>query len=163
MYASLPCSTKERVREETRTILTTYYVVGRDPKKSLMSGGKLPGGKLGELPGGSLQEPPGGTMFSRRKFFETYAQERGFDPLNAENWYQEQIPRIMATKVLLYPTCALPSLLSSSPVPLLLKFSHCKLQGASKVVLKHGSIVKGLIDLFPELDIDKAGFHRRRR
>eukprot|EP00026_Physarum_polycephalum_P001009 Phypoly_transcript_01010.p1 GENE.Phypoly_transcript_01010~~Phypoly_transcript_01010.p1 ORF type:complete len:1168 (+),score=148.17 Phypoly_transcript_01010:225-3728(+) len=81
----------------------------------------------------SLKEPPGGSRYARRKFFEEYAKIRNFDPLIVDNWYQEHIPRIMTYK------------------------------GSGKVVSVHGSIVNALIDLFPEVQFDRAGFHRRRR
>lgn len=39
----------------------------------------------------------------RKKFFESYAQDNGFDPLIAENWYLQPRPKIMAYKVNFFP------------------------------------------------------------
>jgi hypothetical protein len=36
----------------------------------------------------------------RRAFFEKYAKENGFDPLQAANWYLQPTEKIMATKVI---------------------------------------------------------------
>ena len=35
----------------------------------------------------------------RRKMFESYAKENGFDPLNAEMWHQQEKSKLMAMKV----------------------------------------------------------------
>jgi hypothetical protein len=35
----------------------------------------------------------------RRAFFEKYAQQSGFDPLDAAKWYSQPIEKIMATTV----------------------------------------------------------------
>jgi hypothetical protein len=37
---------------------------------------------------------------NRRRFFENYAKENGFDPLNPENWYLQAREKIISTKVL---------------------------------------------------------------
>lgn len=36
----------------------------------------------------------------RREFFEKYAKEEGFDPLNAEKWYSQSTDNIIARKVI---------------------------------------------------------------
>jgi hypothetical protein len=36
---------------------------------------------------------------NRRKFFEKYAKDRGFDPLNPENWYLQTSQSVRFTKV----------------------------------------------------------------
>jgi hypothetical protein len=43
----------------------------------------------------------------RRKFFENYAKENGFDPLSPENWYLQPIKKILSVIVLPLPllTC----------------------------------------------------------
>jgi hypothetical protein len=38
----------------------------------------------------------------RRKFFEKYAHDHGFDPFNSEKWYLQRRKHIMATKVQLF-------------------------------------------------------------
>jgi hypothetical protein len=42
---------------------------------------------------------------NRRQFFENYAEENGFDPLNPKNWYAQPTEKIMAVKVLLENLC----------------------------------------------------------
>eukprot|EP00026_Physarum_polycephalum_P012597 Phypoly_transcript_12920.p1 GENE.Phypoly_transcript_12920~~Phypoly_transcript_12920.p1 ORF type:complete len:356 (+),score=59.55 Phypoly_transcript_12920:23-1069(+) len=64
---------------------------------------------------------------ARRKFFENYAKDHGFDPLKPENWYKQPRDKILATK------------------------------GANKVISYHGiSISKALLDLFPQIGLDKS-------
>jgi hypothetical protein len=36
---------------------------------------------------------------NRRKFFESYAKRKGFDPLNPENWYSFAKKKLLAHKV----------------------------------------------------------------
>lgn len=36
---------------------------------------------------------------SRRKFFEDFAKEKGFDPLVANNWYLQAQDQILSLKV----------------------------------------------------------------
>ena len=36
---------------------------------------------------------------NRRRFFEGYAEQRGFDPLSPQNWYLQSKRDILATKV----------------------------------------------------------------
>jgi hypothetical protein len=50
---------------------------------------------------------------ARRKFFEDYAKQNGFDPLIRENWYQST-----ASLTLHVPTPTPPTLLSLSTLPL---------------------------------------------
>jgi len=70
---------------------------------------------------------------NRRKFFENYAAERGFDPLLAENWYLQSGEQILQTK------------------------------GARRVISYHkGSLAKTLIDLFPGIGLDKSRFSSKR-
>jgi len=70
-------------------------------------------------------EAPG----NRRRFFESYATHNDFDPLVADNWYQQSISKIMSTK------------------------------GAHAMLVFHsGSVPKALRDLFPEISINLAGF-----
>lgn len=38
-------------------------------------------------------------LVNRRKFFENYAKEQGFDPLVPENWYSQPIQNLMELKV----------------------------------------------------------------
>lgn len=37
---------------------------------------------------------------ARRRYFENYANEQGFDPLNAEGWQSQPLEKILAAKVL---------------------------------------------------------------
>jgi hypothetical protein len=50
----------------------------------------------------------------RRKYFENYAKEHGFDPLVAENWYTQARSKILAAEVL-SPLSLFPSSFSSLP------------------------------------------------
>lgn len=38
-------------------------------------------------------------MLKRKRFFEKYAKENGFDPLSAEDWYRQSIPKMLGVKV----------------------------------------------------------------
>eukprot|EP00026_Physarum_polycephalum_P002270 Phypoly_transcript_02276.p1 GENE.Phypoly_transcript_02276~~Phypoly_transcript_02276.p1 ORF type:complete len:794 (+),score=74.23 Phypoly_transcript_02276:119-2500(+) len=63
---------------------------------------------------------------NRRLFFEKYAKSKGFDPLNSENWYHQSKNKIKALK------------------------------GATSVLWYHSnSVSKALLDLFPEIGLDK--------
>eukprot|EP00026_Physarum_polycephalum_P018830 Phypoly_transcript_20577.p1 GENE.Phypoly_transcript_20577~~Phypoly_transcript_20577.p1 ORF type:complete len:206 (+),score=32.24 Phypoly_transcript_20577:67-618(+) len=66
---------------------------------------------------------------NRRKFFEDYAKQHGFDPLNPENWYTEPVEKIMAVR------------------------------GAQGVVSHHNQNVKtALMDLFPTIGLQRSKF-----
>jgi hypothetical protein len=39
-------------------------------------------------------------LIERRKFFESYAKQNGFDPLIPENWYNTSTKKLLAKKVL---------------------------------------------------------------
>eukprot|EP00026_Physarum_polycephalum_P001631 Phypoly_transcript_01633.p1 GENE.Phypoly_transcript_01633~~Phypoly_transcript_01633.p1 ORF type:complete len:1064 (+),score=132.57 Phypoly_transcript_01633:31-3192(+) len=70
----------------------------------------------------------------RKKFFETYARERGFDPLNPENWYKQSLRKITA------------------------------LRRAQRILRYHkDSVTQALIDLFPNIGLVKANFSRNWR
>eukprot|EP00026_Physarum_polycephalum_P002735 Phypoly_transcript_02743.p1 GENE.Phypoly_transcript_02743~~Phypoly_transcript_02743.p1 ORF type:complete len:836 (+),score=105.65 Phypoly_transcript_02743:77-2584(+) len=69
---------------------------------------------------------------NRRKFFEDYAKDHGFDPLIPENWYKQSSKKIKAAK------------------------------GANRVMHYHkNSSIKALIDLFPNIGLDEAKFPRK--
>ena len=38
-------------------------------------------------------------MDTRKKFFEAYAAEQGFDPLVPNYWYEQRLDRILVVKV----------------------------------------------------------------
>jgi len=116
-----------------KALIELFPEIGLEKSKFPPAFSKDTSKKVQVGPLSTLREPTGGTRFTRRLFFETYARDHNFEPSMVENWYKEPIPRIMATK------------------------------GASRIVLKHGSIMKGLMDLFPELEFDRAGFNRRKR
>eukprot|EP00026_Physarum_polycephalum_P000178 Phypoly_transcript_00178.p1 GENE.Phypoly_transcript_00178~~Phypoly_transcript_00178.p1 ORF type:complete len:1068 (-),score=137.60 Phypoly_transcript_00178:3031-5769(-) len=62
---------------------------------------------------------------TRRKFFENYAAEYGFDPLIPENWYKTPRSKINALK------------------------------GIKHILFYHKTIAQALLDLFPEIGLDK--------
>ena len=104
---------------------------------------------------------------NRRRFFETYAQQNGFDPRIAENWYAQQKDKVMTLKVL---PPNLPLLLH---IPLVIHISSrgshllalclCCVQGAHGVLAYHGhSLSRALLDLFPNIGLDKHKFHVRK-
>eukprot|EP00026_Physarum_polycephalum_P001914 Phypoly_transcript_01917.p1 GENE.Phypoly_transcript_01917~~Phypoly_transcript_01917.p1 ORF type:complete len:811 (+),score=69.95 Phypoly_transcript_01917:211-2643(+) len=69
---------------------------------------------------------------NRRKFFESYAKLNGIDPLNPEHWYSQPISKIMAFK------------------------------GSTSAVAPHNSSVsKALVDLFPDIGLDRNRFSFR--
>jgi len=41
---------------------------------------------------------------NRRKFFETFADRNGFDPLNPDNWYQQTRKKILSSPVHPFPS-----------------------------------------------------------
>jgi hypothetical protein len=93
-----------------------------------------------------------GDMKNRRQFFEQYAVVNKFDPLIPNNWYRQAIYKIMLDKVLLF------SLISALPFYLSIYLSpHTLSQDASKVVGHHNnSVSKALLDLFPEIGLQKS-------
>eukprot|EP00026_Physarum_polycephalum_P001538 Phypoly_transcript_01540.p1 GENE.Phypoly_transcript_01540~~Phypoly_transcript_01540.p1 ORF type:complete len:1069 (+),score=95.14 Phypoly_transcript_01540:45-3251(+) len=62
----------------------------------------------------------------RRNFFEEYAKANGFDPLTATNWYRQSRERIMAV------------------------------QGAHSVLNYHRTLSQALVDLFPDIGLEKS-------
>eukprot|EP00026_Physarum_polycephalum_P000948 Phypoly_transcript_00949.p1 GENE.Phypoly_transcript_00949~~Phypoly_transcript_00949.p1 ORF type:complete len:1118 (+),score=84.56 Phypoly_transcript_00949:49-3402(+) len=70
---------------------------------------------------------------NRRRFFEDYARDKGFDPLHSGEWYT-RADDILATK------------------------------GVRKLLFYHSdSVSKALIDLFPDIGLDKKMFNARYR
>eukprot|EP00026_Physarum_polycephalum_P002429 Phypoly_transcript_02435.p1 GENE.Phypoly_transcript_02435~~Phypoly_transcript_02435.p1 ORF type:complete len:884 (+),score=75.70 Phypoly_transcript_02435:120-2771(+) len=68
-----------------------------------------------------------GDKANRRKFFETFAAERKFDPLSREEWYKIPITRIYSRR------------------------------GGSRVLFYHGrSLAQALLDLFPEIGLERS-------
>jgi len=66
---------------------------------------------------------------NRKKFFEQFAQQNGFDPFVASNWYMPSLDKIMAVK------------------------------GARSVIAYHGqSLSRALMDLFPDIGLEKTKF-----
>eukprot|EP00026_Physarum_polycephalum_P004416 Phypoly_transcript_04435.p1 GENE.Phypoly_transcript_04435~~Phypoly_transcript_04435.p1 ORF type:complete len:688 (+),score=101.45 Phypoly_transcript_04435:123-2066(+) len=66
---------------------------------------------------------------NRKKFFETYAIQNGFDHRQAQNWYTQPREKVLAVK------------------------------GARGVIAYHGqSISRALMDLFPDIGLDKTKF-----
>lgn len=83
---------------------------------------------------------------NRRKFFEIYAQEHYFSPTDPENWYSLPKKQIIAVKV---TTLTLACVLLYSIV----------IQGARSVLKHHlNSVSKALLDLFPDIGLDKTKF-----
>eukprot|EP00026_Physarum_polycephalum_P000538 Phypoly_transcript_00539.p1 GENE.Phypoly_transcript_00539~~Phypoly_transcript_00539.p1 ORF type:complete len:959 (+),score=132.38 Phypoly_transcript_00539:57-2933(+) len=63
----------------------------------------------------------------RRRFFENYAKEKGFDARNPEGWYTQSKNRLMAS------------------------------QGVVSIISHHkGSVAQALSDLFPDIGFDKS-------
>jgi hypothetical protein len=80
----------------------------------------------------------------RRKFFETYAREVGFDPYNPDNWYLVQIKSM---KVFFFFFFFVVVSMANS------------IQGAKTIAKYHDNSISGaLIDLFPDIQFDKSKF-----
>lgn len=85
---------------------------------------------------------------NRRKFFEAYAEANEFEFNNPHNWYKQSTDSIMAFEVTI-----------NSFLFLLLIAVLNYLKGAERVTAYHNnSVVKALLDLFPDIGLDKAQF-----
>ena len=105
---------------------------------------------------------------SRRRFFEAYANENKFDPLIAENWYMQSYSQFFSENVrppsLLFSHLSIRlSALSSYFFSCLLSFVLTEVQGARGVLIHHKNSVRtALMELFPNIGIDKSKFHFQR-
>ena len=84
-------------------------------------------------------------MNNRRRFFEKYAAEQGFDPLAPDNWYTIRVDALDYRKVIYNntPDCNI----------LTLRQGGNTLKG-----LYNGSMIAALLHVFPELPWDEAKF-----
>lgn len=83
-----------------------------------------------ELDRRAIKTATWGNIESRRHFFERYAKENNFDPQNTTAWYSQSRSKILSTK------------------------------GALGVVSHHkNSVVQALLDLFPNIGLDKPKFY----
>jgi hypothetical protein len=102
----------------------------------------------------------------RRKFFEKYAKDQGFDPLIPENWYSQTYENIVAVTVSLKQTFTIYILIYINLVMLLcylfmlfIYVIYLYSQGGSKVLSYHkDSMVQALITLFPNVNFKKQHF-----
>jgi hypothetical protein len=95
----------------------------------------------------------------KRKFFEDYAKEHGFDPLVAENWYIQPRERILSTKVCSLFNLSLSPALSLLSLPFYPHSSLIITKGAFGVIYYHNkNIVEALQYMFPEIDFDESKF-----
>jgi len=77
-----------------------------------------------------VKSGPWTAAINRRKFFEKFAEEHGFDPLVAKNWYPVTLEMILPRK------------------------------GSSTVLSYHGgTLKKSLLELFPDIGLEKAKFN----
>eukprot|EP00026_Physarum_polycephalum_P002046 Phypoly_transcript_02050.p1 GENE.Phypoly_transcript_02050~~Phypoly_transcript_02050.p1 ORF type:complete len:789 (+),score=103.44 Phypoly_transcript_02050:501-2867(+) len=68
----------------------------------------------------------------RRRFFEIFAEKNDFDPLVPENWYSQAKSKILSE------------------------------EGAHTVLFYHfGSVSRALVDLFPEIGLQRSGFSHK--
>jgi hypothetical protein len=89
---------------------------------------------------------------NRRKFFENFAKEHGFDPLVPENWYLRSRKQIANYKVLFIFIFILILFIYFR------EYFLISYQGASRVVAYHkGSLFsRALMELFPDIGLDKS-------
>eukprot|EP00026_Physarum_polycephalum_P001298 Phypoly_transcript_01299.p1 GENE.Phypoly_transcript_01299~~Phypoly_transcript_01299.p1 ORF type:complete len:1145 (+),score=200.33 Phypoly_transcript_01299:2-3436(+) len=76
----------------------------------------------------SFSRPAWSDVDKRRKFFEQFANDNGFSSANPENWYAQPPELIMSAK------------------------------GAAGVVRYHKNLAQALVDLFPEIGLEKKRF-----
>jgi hypothetical protein len=89
-----------------------------------------------------------GKIENRRKFFEQYAKQNGFDPLIPTNWYVQFKHNILATKVILEFTYARALHYFTRYLTLF--------QGAQRAISYHRhSISRALLDLFPNIGLER--------
>lgn len=82
----------------------------------------------------------------RRIFFETFAKEKGFDPLLPENWYSVKYMDIEEIPVFVF------YLLSRS--------IYLLLQGYSGVLQDFRDLSAALTTVFPDIGLDESKFER---
>eukprot|EP00026_Physarum_polycephalum_P001074 Phypoly_transcript_01075.p1 GENE.Phypoly_transcript_01075~~Phypoly_transcript_01075.p1 ORF type:complete len:1059 (+),score=134.10 Phypoly_transcript_01075:98-3274(+) len=75
-----------------------------------------------------------GSMSNRRRFFEKYASDQGFDPLVPDNWYTTRVDAL-----------------------------EYKKGGATLKSMYNGSMISALLHVFPELPWDEAKFSNLRK
>ena len=100
-----------------------------------------------------------GDLGNQRKFFENYAETKGFDPLVPENWYLQSTEGISDVKVyccLLLLLCFFCLFVCRFDMMLMV------LQGANKIISFYNrSIAKALLTIFPDIGLLPAKLHMR--
>ena len=92
-----------------------------------------------------------GDLGNQRRFFENYAETKGFDPLVPENWYLQSTEGISDVKVyccLLLLLCFFCLFVCRFDMMLMV------LQGANKIISFYNrSIAKALLTIFPDIGL----------
>jgi hypothetical protein len=87
-------------------------------------------------------------VVARRKLFETYAKQNGFNPLQPKNWYLQSRHKIKLFKV-----------------KIILQFivtCYFTIQGVASALEYHNdSIITALHDLFPDIGLEKHKFTKQ--
>ena len=93
---------------------------------------------------------------NRRKFFEEFAKARGFDPRIPDNWYAQSRELILSFPVSL----SFSLLLLPCPPSSLLPLSNSAKGGSSILKYHKGSMAQALVDIFPDIGLDRSVFYR---
>ena len=93
----------------------------------------------------------------RRIFFEQYAKDNGFNHANPESWYAQPPELIMSAKVCLITRLSFSSYLFLLFIIRLSLLNHI-VKGAAGVVKYHKNLAQALVDLFPEIGLEKQRF-----
>jgi hypothetical protein len=104
-----------------------------------------------------------GHVNTRREFFDAFARQNGFDPLNPENWYEVDTAAIYATKVLfenfifsviLFLFCFLPC-------------SNCLIfpskNGRGALGGYNHSLINALMHVYPNIGLVKSKFFQGKK
>ena len=91
---------------------------------------------------------------NRREFFRSLAEEKGFDPLNPTHWYSIHYDEIAKRQVcyLLFSLFFLFSFLLKAGIYFQVK------GGKTLLSYYNASVVDALINVFPEIGLDKFEF-----
>lgn len=96
----------------------------------------------------------------RKQFFDTYAKHHGFDPNIPDNWYTTSFAKILAEKVCeTYIILPFYYIFFSSVFIFLYVSVLINFKGAASVIAyHHNRIASALMDLYPNIGLDKHKF-----
>jgi hypothetical protein len=93
---------------------------------------------------------------NRRKFFEDYARDHAFDPMDPEAWYKQTKKRILAAQVSTVTPCFFLFFLFFFFFHFFFLPLTSRKKDVGKVLRHHNGVASALLNLFPDIGLAKS-------